>query len=99
LSFGLLEWGILLRSSRKERESEKRRCGEAHDGDFGWSRRDKGGCGGRGRCCANRLQSSLLIDATDDKADGSLKHKIGGTNVKEGIMYEYDEEQQKLQEV
>jgi hypothetical protein len=35
LSFGLLEWGVLLRSSRKERESEKRSCREAHDGDFG----------------------------------------------------------------
>jgi len=36
LSFGLVEWGLLLRSSRKERESEERSCREAHDGDCGW---------------------------------------------------------------
>lgn len=36
LSFGLLERGILLRSSRKERKSEERSCREAHDGDFGF---------------------------------------------------------------
>jgi len=34
LSFGLLKWGILLRSSRKEREGEDRSCREAHDGDL-----------------------------------------------------------------